>query len=755
MGREALAERILQFVQAEGYQPQQLAQLARALGIAQDEQGDFHDTCRALMRTGRVVLGSGNGLLLPSVPGKIYGTFRANRRGFGFVVPDGPETHGDLYIPPDATGGALTGDFVSARVKKRGKRQGRMLLEGRVTRIIQRGQSRFVGELRQQLKRWMVIPDGRTLHVPIFVDDPGAKNARGGDQVVVEIVQYPEGMEDARGVIVKVLGPRGSPDVDALTVIEQFQLPAEFPDHVLTEAHASATSFDLDEELARREDLRSLTTITIDPVDARDFDDAISLTENPNGTRELGVHIADVSHFVPEGGNVDLEARERSTSVYLPGMVIPMLPEVLSNGVCSLQEHQPRLTKSVFITYDEDGEVVRSRLSNTIIRSSKRLSYEEASAMLASRKGSSGGKVGALLARMESLARAIQERRVENGMLELNLPEAELVFNDEGEVIDAVPADQSYSHKIIEMFMVEANEAVARTLTGHDVPFLRRVHGEPGSMADEGLRRMLSVFELELPRRFDRADLQRILKEVQDKPESFAINFAILRSMQQAEYAPEAIGHYALASSDYCHFTSPIRRYPDLAVHRLVQRHVDRSLDEHRRRGTIPSMGDCKELGEQCSAHERRAESAERELKHIFLLRLLEKHVGEEFSGIVTGVTSVGVFVQLERYLIDGLLRFEHLPDDWWELDSAHGMIVGQRSGRRIVIGDRLKVTVVRTDLAMRELELGLGQSLPRATSKSSPAARKKKDRAPQGRAGNGRNKKRLSSPQRKSRRGR
>ncbi len=715
MSSQRITERILKFVQAKDYQPRKVEQLALALGIGRDEHGAFHDACKALMKTGRIVLGSGQAVMLPAIPGKVIGTFRGNRRGFGFVIPDTPNAHGDLYVPSGGTGGAITGDTVAAHVKRRGKRDGKMLYEGRITSIVKRGQSRFVGELARQFTRWFVIPDGNTLHVPIVVADPGAKGGKPGDQVVVEIVQYPDEDTEARGVIVKVLGKRGEPGVELLSIIEQYQLPGEFSAEVLTDARRALDSYDPAKAAADREDLRKLTIITIDPVDAKDFDDAISITKTGDGTVELGVHIADVAHFVREGKPLDREARERSNSVYLPGMVIPMLPEVLSNGLCSLQERQDRLTKSAFITYDRRGKVKKTRLANTLIRSTKRLTYQQADKILSGKPGRTGAKIVALLTEMDKLARLIHKRRLSDGALELDLPEIELVYDEKGAVVDAEPADDSYPHKIIEMFMVEANEAVARTLGDRRIPFLRRTHGEPTDLFSGPPARLLSLLGYELPDEADRFDVQKLLTRVKGKPESFAVNLAVLRTMQRAEYSPAKIGHFALASKDYSHFTSPIRRYPDLTVHRLVDMHVKGELDKKAVKKSVPSLEQLEQLGDLCSTSERQAESAERELKLIHILRLLEKRLGDEFDGIVTGVANVGVFVQIDTYLVEGLLPFSQLIDDWWEIDTSRGAVVGERSGQRITVGDRLKVQISSVMVSLRQFELAPVGPLPGA----------------------------------------
>lgn len=701
MPKSSLAERILSFVRTEGYEPHTLHELAAAMGVGADEQGDFHDACSALMRSGRVVLGSRNTIVPPELPRRVSGTFRANPRGFGFLIPDVPRSHGDLYIPAGKTFGAMTGDRVAAEVLKKGKRDGKMLFEGHIVEILQRGQSRFVGSLQRQADRWYVTPDGSTLHAPILIDDPGARRARAGEQVVVEVVQYPTERLPARGVIVKVLGPEGEPGVDALSVIEQFQLPGEFSESVLAEARQAVAEFD-PSRLTQRTDLSDETIITIDPTDAKDFDDAISLKRNEHGHWELGVHIADVAHFVTEGGQLDLEARERGNSVYLPGMVIPMLPEVLSNGVCSLQERQPRLTKSVFIQFDSAGRVRGSCWANSIIRSTKRLTYEQASAMLEGKGGRVSAKVRELLENMNTLARAIQSRRFREGMLSLHLADNELVFDDSGKAVDVIPEDTSFSHTIIEMFMVEANEAVARQLHQLHTPFLRRIHEHSTRLQDGSLRKFVKFLGFDLAAHANHHDLQNLLNAVRGKNEEFAINLAILKSMEQAEYSPAESGHFALASKHYCHFTSPIRRYPDLTIHRLI----DAAISATQPQESVVRQTMLQALGSQCSARERRAEAAERELKLIYILRILENRIGDRFEGVITGIAQIGLFIQLDHYLVDGLVRFERLSDDWWEVDPDRAWVVGQRTGRKLKIGDRLSVVIEQVDIPHRQLNL-------------------------------------------------
>ncbi len=706
MSTEELTERILRFVGGTGYRPQKLRTLARAMGIAEGEYGEFRDAVKALMKAGRLMMGSTKVLTLPEPSGRIVGKFRLNPRGFGFVIPDLPDAHGDLFVPPGENKDAITGDTVVAKVLKRGKRGDKMMFEGHIVEVVQRGQNTFVGELCKEIGRWFVRPDGNIIHAPIFVEDPGAKSAREGDQVVVEVLRYPEVGKDAHGVIVRVLGERGRPEVDTLSMIIQYQLPEAFPQEVLDEASRVSRAYDPAAAAKGREDLRKLPIITIDPDDARDFDDAISIERKQDGAVELGVHIADVSHFVKPGSILDEEARARSTSVYFPKHVIPMLPEVLSNGVCSLQERQPRLAKSAFITYDRRGKVVKSRFANTIIHSMKRLTYKQATAIIGGRGGRISKKVVALVKDMEALARRIQKRRIEQGMLVLDLPEVDLVFDDADNVIGTEPADASFSHTIIEMFMVEANEAVGRLFAGLGAPNLRRIHPEPDEAAGAALAKFLAAMGIKAPKQLDRFAMQSILNKVKGKPGSFAANLALLRSMQRAEYSPKLIGHFALASEHYVHFTSPIRRYPDLTIHRLFDAYVRGELADERGIKSVPSTGDLLKLGAHCSHQERRAEDAERELRLVKILRLLEDQVGDEMDGVVTGVTNFGLYVQLPEYLVDGLLRFNDLSDDWWEVDSEAGCVRAERSGQRIAIGQVLRVTIAGVDVAARQIDL-------------------------------------------------
>jgi len=747
------SERILEHIRKPGYQGLKLRRLAHAMGIGDEEYGDFREAVDALRRVGRVVIGGGNAILPPQAPPQVIGTYRANPRGFGFVVPDEPTAHGDMFIPPGDSLDALTGDKVLCRLVSRGKRDGKPSFGGQIIEVLERGKNRYVGQLQHEGEAYFVVPDGNALHVPILIADVGAKGARAGEQVVVEIVRYPKDGKPAHGVILERLGRRGDKGVDLTSVARQHGLPAEFPATALADARLAIEAFDPAIEAQRREDLSETLVITIDPATARDFDDAISLRRLDSATKaepvlhrkghksgktihggkhgaghgggdgaawELGVHIADVSFFVRPGGGLDEEAVERGTSVYFPGHVIPMLPEILSNGVCSLQEGEPRLCKSAFIRYDAEGRVTGARFASTLIRSAKRLTYEQASGILEGKVGRIPKPVVDLMKDMDALARAIRKRRLAEGMVVLDLPEVELEFDDEERVVDAHPADTSFSHTIIEMFMVEANEAVARHLRALGAPFLRRIHPDPDAESTEGVARFLRAAGHPIPKRFTHADLQALLEEVRGKPESYAVSLAVLKSMETAEYSPKDIGHFALASDCYAHFTSPIRRYPDLMIHRLLQSSLDGELSRGRLPASHPNEEQLKDWGRRMSFLSRRAESAEREYKTLKVLQLLGRHVGESFDGVITGVAQFGLFVQYPKYLIDGLIRLEDLGDDWWDVDVKTGRVRGERSRRTFALGQVVTAQIASVDLPSRQLNL----SLPRKQSAGSGGAK-------------------------------
>jgi len=680
-----------------------------------------------------VVIGAGNLVSLPALSGRIVGTFRANPKGFGFVTPLEPHAHGDLFIPPNVTAGAMTGDIVAATVTKKGKRAGQMRYSGEIIEVLERAQNRFIGTLLKEPQGWLVQPDGSSFFEMICVDDVTAKNAKHKDKVVVEMLSYPTEKYLARGVIIEVLGKSGRYDTEIKSIIRQFHLPTEFDAAHLEQARAAAADFN-PQHTDTREDITDKAIITIDPPDAKDFDDAISLEKDSRGNWVLGVHIADVSFFVPQGSPLDLEAKNRGNSAYLPGYTIPMLPETLSNGICSLQPQQRRFTKTVFITYDRQGNILSRRFANTIICSTQRLTYQQADRILKGHTKNTKPEVIELLKNMETLSRAIENRRYKNGMIHLDILETELVMDKSGRVVDAHPADNSYPHTIIEMFMVEANEAVASLLDKLNIPFIRRIHPEPDVSSMKNLAELVRGFGYKLPRNPDRTAIQDLLAAVKGTDCSLAINLAVLRSFEKARYAPLHIGHFALASTHYCHFTSPIRRYADLLVHRNLECYLQQHLSFPRKREstelsswtpaftgvTLPEQ-DLAEIGKHITFTEERADDAEDELTTVLILQMLSDKIGEELDCVVTGLTNFGVFAQSRKLGIEGLIRLVDLGPDEWKFNAVAHCIIGQRSGCTIRLGQPIETIIVSVNVPARQLNLAPVKPLVK------PAAEKKR----------------------------
>jgi len=722
---EIFKNQIIKLLKHADYTPLRLSQLARELGVRSEDYPQFKSAFGQLRQAGHVVIGAKNLVSLPSLAGQIVGTFRANPKGFGFLVPLEPNSHGDLFIPPDATADAMTGDIVIAKVKRKGKRGGEMRCTGEIIEVLERAQNRFVGTLLQTPEAWLVQPDGTSFFEPISVDDVGAKGAKEKDKVVVEILSYPTEKFLARGVIIEVLGKAGRYESEIKSIIRQYHLPGEFDADGLRQARQAAAQFD-PERPGRREDITDKVIVTIDPPDAKDFDDAISIETDSDGNWVLGVHIADVSYFVTDDSPLDAEAKTRGNSVYLPGRTIPMLPEILSNGICSLQPDQKRFVKSVYLTYDRQGRVLARRFANSVMCSARRLTYQQADRILKGRTKDIRPEVIVLLKDMETLSRAIEERRTKNGMIHLDLPETELVMDKSGRVVGAHPADDSYPHTIIEMFMVEANEAVASFLDRSNVAFMRRIHPEPDSLSMRNLAKLVRAFGYSMPRTPDRAAIQDLLAAVKGADCSFGVNLAVLRSFEKAQYAPLHIGHFALASTHYCHFTSPIRRYADLLVHRMLEYYLQNRVDLARQTGTAQ---DLVEIGKHITFTEQRAEDAERELKAVLILQMLSKKIGEELDCIVTGLTTFGVFVQCKKFGIEGLIRMGDLGPDQWKYNAKAQCITAQRSGRSIGLGQAMKVHIVSVNVPARQLNVAPVEPLAAAAKRTTKGKATKKSK--------------------------
>ncbi len=628
------------------------------------------------------------------------GQLRINPRGFGFVVsPDFPGA--DVFVPERWLFGARHDDTVL--VWTRPSREG---FDGRVMNIVKRATDSVVGVLERHRVGWQVVPrDSRRPTVEIAV----AAHARwhAGDVARVKITEWPlDPKRPIRGEVQEILGSLGDPGVDVSIIAAEHQLSEKFPDEVIAEAQALPDKV-LPEQWQDRVDLTNIRVVTIDGSDAKDLDDAISLERLAKGYR-IGVHIADVSFYVPEGSQLDLEARRRGTSVYLVDRVIPMLPERLSNGIASLNPRVPRLTVSAVMDVDAQGNVVAAKFFRSVIKTQHRLTYDGVNEILAG--GPDPDRLGPWLKELDEIHAVLRRKRIVRGAVDFDLPEAKVVLDDAGHPIDIVIRQRGTAESIIEELMLLANEAVAHQLITAELPGLYRIHDEPSLDKMVQFREMIGVLGYRLPDPVTPKSLQGLIDRVKGLPEERVVNSALLRSMRQARYAPNNTGHFGLAAPEYAHFTSPIRRYPDLWVHRVLTQHL-----EHR---VIPETLDrwralVGPLGEDTSARERDAMEAERDSVSLKEAEYMVNKVGEQYAAVISGVTNFGVFVELPN-LIEGLVRLEDLPQDYWSYDSIHYRLHGERTGREYRLGNPVTVEVVRVDLGMRRIDFRLIEGDPR-----------------------------------------
>jgi ribonuclease R len=697
----ALEDLILTAVARKNYEPQKPKALARKLGVPSPQYADFRRALRALIKDGRVEMGK-NHTVRPSQPhGTVAGSFRRTGTGTGYVRPHFIEgqSGSEIRVHEEDALDAATGDIVLVRITRKPNRPDLNPI-GKIIRVLERATRHFVGTYFERDGQGLVRVDGTVFSHSVYVGDPGAKGARPDDKVVFEMIRFPTPDDRGEGVLTEILGPRGQPGVDTLSIIRAYNLPDEFPEDAKEEARDAAASF-REDDLGGRVDFTNTVVVTIDPADARDFDDAVSVTCD-EATRHwtLTVHIADVSHFAPHGGPLDREARNRATSVYLPQRVLPMFPEIISNHLASLQQGRVRYVKTAVIHLTPEGQKTAVEFANGAIRVRRRFAYEQVSAILADHTPPSDVEpdVHALLLRMRDLAMILRKRRRRRGALELTMPETELEYDQDGRVNGAHFRKHDISHQMIEECMLAANEAVAEHLDSLGVLFLRRVHPDPDPHKMAAFADFARSLGYKMPTDFDRFALQHILEKSATRPDQYAVHYSLLRSLKQAVYSPVDDGHYALASEDYCHFTSPIRRYPDLTVHR--------QLGQWLRTGRCG--GDETELialGDHCSKMERRAEIAERELVKLKLLAYMDQRLGTELDVIITGVADYGFFGQAVELPVEGLVHISTLASDYYYHEEATHSLIGRRTNRRYRLGDKVRVTVVRVDMQRRQLD--------------------------------------------------
>lgn len=738
-----IEDQVIEHMSQPKYRPIDSGAMAKKLRVAKKGMAKFRDAIDSLVSAGKIREGKKGRLQLKAAAGFVTGVVKKINSGAGFVIPKektGDGTNQDVYVSSRDLKDAQTGDEVLVRLVSRRRSGGQRC--GQIEKILERASNVFVGTYIEAHGQGFVRVDGTTFHSDIHVGDPGAKGAQPDDKVVIEMLRFPSANRQGEGVLTEVLGQRGDPGVDTVSVVRSLGIPEEFSEEVLEDARLQAEHFD-DTDFGDRLDLTKETIVTIDPATARDFDDAISLRKDKRGHWQLGVHIADVAHFVPPGSALDRSAVERGTSVYLPRHVIPMLPEVISNGLASLQEGNVRYTKTVFIEFDPQGNPVGGEVANSVIKVTKRFAYEQVMPIIddpQSFKGKVSAKVVQLLHKMYELSMMLRAKRFAGGALQMGIPEVEIDFDDDGNVTGAHERHHDQSHEIIEEFMLAANVAVAQILNARDIPFLRRAHGTPDDMRLKNFQEFCRGLGYELEKYQSRAEIQKLINSVEGKPEERAINFALLRTMKQAEYSPDDFRHFALNEDHYCHFTSPIRRYPDLTIHRIVGELAAGKKPK------IAGMSELVQLGQNCSTTERRAEKAERELKKVKLLRYLEDKVGEEMDAFITGVESFGIFCQGLKVPAEGLVHIGSLTDDFYTYDQATKTLTGDKKKAEFRLGDAVKVLVANVDVDRRQLDL-------RIVSPPKPGAAKKKKKSrlsPKGKA-SGASRKRPASPDEKS----
>ncbi|MEJ2540068.1 MAG: ribonuclease R [Gemmatimonadota bacterium] len=680
--------------------------LAQELEIPKDAYRAFKKRLEEMERAGKIYRVKGGRYAPPDRISLFTGRLSTTRRGDGFVRGSGGD---EVFVPARDLDTAMDGDRVVVRIESRPK--GRKP-EGRVIKVLERAHPSVVCVYHQDKKLGFGVPRDPKLTFDVTIPWGDQGEAEDGDVVLVQIVAYGHRRHGPTGEVETVLGKLGDPGVDVLSVLYGHGLSPDFPPEVVKEADELAEWWHqmIPAELAGgREDHRDLHVFTIDPADAKDHDDALSVEELEGGRRRVGIHIADVSHFVRPGTPLDQEALERGTSVYLVDRVIPMLPHPLSSDACSLRPDEDRLAVSVFAVLDRDGAVVEHRFARTLIRSRRRLAYEDAESVL-SGDGSIDAETDAAIQSLGELSGRLRERKEARGALDLDLPEARVILDTEGAPVEIRKVERLEAHRLVENFMLLANELVAKACASRKLPALYRVHEPPTKEKMTALRELLQTFGLRLPKGdVAPGDLERILNEVRGRPEEQLVSTVVLRSLQKAVYSAENLGHFGLALKNYAHFTSPIRRYPDLITHRVVVRALTEGepIPDEWYRGL-------EDVAEQASLREQAATAAERDSVDLKKIEYMERHLGDEFDGTISGVTAFGAFVLLDEVFVDGLIHVNSLDDDFYEFRESEYALVGSRKGRRLRLGDRLRIQVARVDREERKVDFRLVSLSPK-----------------------------------------
>lgn len=692
------------------YVPMKEKELAMFLQVGPEERDGLKLVLEELLAENKIQI-SKRGKYTKGGRVMITGTFIGNSRGFGFVELDGKAenpTLEDIFIPEDKINGAMHQDKVEITLLR--KPQGKQRQEGQIVRIIERGFHQIVGIYQAGRNYGFVIPDNQKIAEDIFIPIECAKGAMDGHKVVVEITEYGKKGRKPEGKVVEILGHINDPGVDILSIVKGYELPVEFPEKVMRQAERTPMEISA-ADMEGRMDLRDWQMVTIDGEDAKDLDDAVSLTTE-DGVYVLGVHIADVSNYVQENSALDKEALNRGTSVYLVDRVIPMLPHRLSNGICSLNAGEDRLAMSCIMRIGRNGEIMDHQIAETVIHVDRRMSYTAVREILEEEAPGYRQEYQELVPmfeRMHELSRILRNRRKQRGSVDFDLPEAKIVLDKQGKPLEIKPYEANAATKLIEDFMLAANETVAAHMFWQELPFLYRVHETPDADKIEGLAAMLQNFGYYLKGakgEIHPKEIQKLLAGLEGRPEEDLITRLTLRSMKQAKYATECLGHFGLACKEYCHFTSPIRRYPDLQIHRILKDEIHGRLNG-KKAAHYKAILDG--VAQQCSKLERRADEAERETEKLKKAEYMEDKIGERFEGVISGVTGWGLYVELPN-TVEGLVHISKIEGDYYIYDAAHYELVGQGTGRKYSLGETVTVRVEQVDTILKTIDFVLAE---------------------------------------------
>ena len=701
---ESRKKMIYEFMCSDLYVPMKIKELAVLMDVPRAEREDLEEVLSELMEEGKIEV-SKRGKYSKAEGKFLRGTFTGNVRGFGFVTIEGePE---DIFIPEERINGAMHGDVVQVALLP-GKAEAGKRREGAVIKILQRGVIQAVGTFQKSKNFGFVVPDNMKLGQDIFVPAERSMGAVDGHKVVVELTDYGSEKRKPEGKVVEIIGHINDPGTDIMSIVKGYYLHTEFPDKVLKQAINVGKPVS-SADMAGRKDIRDWQMVTIDGEDAKDLDDAVSLTREGENYR-LGVHIADVTNYVQEKSALDVEALKRGTSVYLVDRVIPMLPHHLSNGICSLNAGEDRLALSCIMVIDTKGNVIDHEIAETVVRVDRRMSYTSVRKILKDndeKEREEYKEFVPMFEEMEKLAALLREKRRKRGSIDFDFPETKIILDRQGRPLEIKPYERNVATRIIEDFMLIANETVAQDFFWQELPFVYRTHDTPDPEKIQKLSLFINNFGYSIRISQDEIhpkELQKLLVKIEDTPEEALISRLTLRSMKQAKYTTENTGHFGLAAQYYCHFTSPIRRYPDLQIHRIIKETLRGRMNEKRISHYDKLLP---EVAAQSSARERRAEEAERETEKLKKVQYMSERIGEEFEGVISSITSWGMYVELPN-TVEGMVHVTNLQDDYYHYEEAAHEMVGETTGKRYKLGQKLRVVAASTDPLMRTIDFVL-----------------------------------------------